>query len=495
MNAATKQTNPSAPWTKEKLTQLFEQSADVHIQMNLLDAEPSSEVVLIYADGLCDTSQLGDVILPGLQQLYCENEWSQLHKGGCLGTLPLIPLPGKTDAQEIMDSVYQGDLLLYMTQPGLLLKLNICSPPRRVPQESSTEISIKGPKDGFVEDITVNVALIRKRIRSNTLCYETMVLGRRTRTKTGLMYIRDIIDPLLVEEVRKRINKIDVDGIYSVAQLEELLGDVKYTLFPLLDFTGRPDFVVAALLAGRFVILVDGNPFVLVGPAGFSLILKSPEDIHFNFQYISFARLIRLFSFWLSILLPGFWVAIVAFHQDQVPFRLMATVAVARIGLPFSGQMEMFILLILLEIFREAGVRLPSSIGQILTVVGGLVIGDAAIRSGLVSPSVVVVGAITAVTGATLVNQTLSTVVSIVRLGIFLICCILGMYGFILSLILLLFYMSKLTSFGVPYFAPLSPPIFRDMLKSFLRAPWSLMRKRPAVLHVQDKDHQGEDNP
>ncbi|MFH5184335.1 spore germination protein [Paenibacillus sp. TAB 01] len=481
-------------WTKQRLHQLFEMSADVMLQVNLLDNTAASEIMLIYAEGLCDTTRISDSILPGLQELYCEEGFDQLRNGHLWGVLPLVPLPADAQAQEIMDTVYLGDLLLFFSGPGLLFKLNTSTPPRRIPQESSTEISIKGPKDGFVEDITTNIALIRKRIRSNTLCYETMVLGRRTRTKTGLLYISDIINPQLVTEVRKRLNKIDVDGVYSMAQLEESLADVKYSLFPLLDFTGRSDFVVASLLAGRFVILVDGNPFALVGPAGFSLILKSPEDVHFSFQYISFARLIRLFSFWLSILLPGFWVSIVAFHQDQIPFRLMATVAVARIGLPFSAQLEMFILLVLLEIFREAGVRLPSSIGQILTVVGGLVIGDAAIRSGLVSPSVVVVGSITAVTGATLVNQGLSTVVSIVRLGMYLVCCFLGMYGFILSLILLLFYMSKLSSFGVPYFSPLSPPIFRDMLKSFMRMPWDVMRKRPSFLHSQDSSRQGEDS-
>nr|WP_308424679.1 spore germination protein [Paenibacillus aceti] len=302
-----------------------------------------------------------------------------------------------------------------------------------------------------------------------------------------------ILDPNVLNEVRKRIKRIDVDGLFSVNQLEEALSDVKYPIFPLLDTTGRPDYAVNALLAGRFVIVIDGNPLTLIGPATFGLVLKSPEDVHFGFQYVSFVRLIRLFSFWMSILLPGLWVALTAFHQDQIPFQLMATISSSRQGLPFSAQMEMFILLLLLEIFREAGVRLPTSIGQTLTVIGALVIGDAAIRAGLVSPSVVVVGSITAVMGVTLVNQTLSSIVSVLRFVIFLISSFVGMYGLILSMLLLLFYMSRAKSFGVPYLAPLSPPNFKDILKGYLRLPWNKMRSRPDSLNPIDPDHQGED--
>jgi hypothetical protein len=223
--------------------------------------------------------------------------------------------------------------------------------------------------------------------------------------------------------------------------------------------------------------------------------MKSPEDIHFNYVYISFARIIRQVSLFLSVTLPGFWVSLAAFHQDQIPFRMMATISGTRLGLPLSAQMEMFILLMLLEIFREAGVRLPSYIGQTLTVVGGLIIGDASIRAGFVSPSVVVVGAITAVTSVTLVNQSLSTVVSVLRLGIFLVASFIGMYGLILSLILFVAYLSRLQSFGVPYLTPLTPIHLRDLASSYLRLPWFKMRFRPTPIQPNDPDHQGDEKP
>ncbi len=285
-----------------------------------------------------------------------------------------------------------------------------------------------------------------------------------------------------------------MDGISGVGHLEEILSDSKYSLFPLLDFTSRPDFVVNCLLNGRFVIIIDGSPMVLIGPGTFTLLLKSPEDLHFSFYYVSFVRLIRALSFLLSIILPGLWVALTAYHPDQIPFYLMATISSSRFGLPFSSPVEMFLLIILLEIFREAGVRLPSSIGQTLTVIGGLILGDASIRAGLVSPSVVVVGAVTAVCGVTLVNQTLSSVVSLVRLGLFMMSSVLGMYGLILGVILLVIYMSRLQTFGIPYLSPLSPPIFKDLAKTLLRLPWIKIIHRPQDLKTIDSDHQGEDS-
>ncbi|GAA3399562.1 spore germination protein [Paenibacillus hodogayensis] len=485
-------------WSEQQLEQLFAGSADVQIQTYRFgERDSSSGTMLIYSEGLCDSGEIVKTVLPALNRAYHENGLQHLQNGRSFSSLPLIALSenGQANAKDLMDAVYQGDLVISFLETGMLYKLNICHRPERSPGESSTEISIKGPKDGFVEDATINIALIRKRIRSNTLCTETTILGRRTRTKIGLLYISDIISSDILKEVRKRLKKIDVDGIYSISQLEDALSDVKYSLFPLLDFTGRPDYAVASLLAGRFIIVIDGNPMVLIGPATFDLLLKSPEDMHFNFWYVSLTRLIRVISFWLAVLLPGFWVALSAFHQDQFPFRFMATISVARIGLPLSAQMEMFLLLMLLEIFREAGVRLPSSIGQTLTVVGGFIVGDAAIRAGLVSPAVVVVGSITAVSGATLVNQSLGTVVSVMRLAVFLVSCVVGMFGFILSLILLLFYMSKLRSFGIPYLAPISPPVFKDFLKANFRLPWSKMTSRPQTLHTSDPDHQGDDSP
>lgn len=480
-------------WTPQKLKDMFQKSADIAVFVHRYNESPSSEIVLIYSEGTIQSNLISRTILPELHKLYLEHNEFVLHHGMMFGSLQLVSLENNPSKPSLFEVLFEGFLVVFFPQLNTFLTVNISQIPSRTPEESSTEISIKGPKDGFVESIVVNVALIRKRIRSESLCYERFILGERTKTKVGLLYFQDIISPKILKEIKQRLNTIDVDGISGIGQLEELLIDSKYSLFPLLDFTGRPDYVVSTLLNGRFVIVIDGSPMVLIGPGTFTLLLKSPEDIHFSFYYVSFVRLIRALSFLLSIMLPGIWVALTAFHPDQIPFYLMATISTARNGLPFTSPVEMFLLIILLEIFREAGVRLPSSIGQTLTVIGGLIIGDAAIRAGLVSPSVVVVGAVTAVSGVTLVNQTLSSVVSIVRLGLVFLASVLGMFGLIVGVILLVFYMSKLQTFGISYLSPISPPNFKEIVQTILRLPWIKMKQRPQNLNTIDPDHQGED--
>ncbi|MFD0672375.1 spore germination protein [Cohnella sp. GCM10027633] len=478
--------NGKAEWTEERLRVLFEGSSDVVVQTRDFGPDAESRIVLAYSIGLSDGKTLSQVVLPELGKQFERSGAFREEELRAMGSLLLGAFPERPHPDAIAEAVFEGELVLLFAAFGGLYRVSIDDRPRRMPFESNTEISIKGAKDGFIEDIVVNAALIRKRARSTKLRYEPFTLGERTRTKVGLLYYEDLVSEKPLRLARERLAAIDAKGIFSSNQIEEALSDSRYAIMPLVAFTGRPDFAVQALLAGRFVVLVDGNPMALIGPADLTLVMKSPEDAHFNYAYISFARIIRLISLFISVFLPGIWVALMAFHQDQIPFRLMATISVSRLGLPLSAQMEMFILLMLLEIFREAGVRLPNPIGQTLTSIGGLIIGDAAIRAGLVSPSVVVVGAITAVCGVTLVNQMLSTTTSVLRMFFFFIGSFLGMYGMILGMILLVVYMSRLRSFGVPYLPALSPPRLQDALKSVLSLPWKFMDKRPRFLTGED---------
>ncbi|OBZ17609.1 spore germination protein [Bacillus sp. FJAT-26390] len=479
-------------WNEETITSLFAGSSDVKIQACPFGEEGRAVVVIVYAEGLSNTADIGRVILPELNRLFKEQGSFNDPIAHLSNALSITEL-AEASSETLAESLFQGNLLLVFTDESKVAYVSIADRPTRQPYESSTEISVKGPRDGFVEDITVNIALIRKRLRSTSLHVENVTLGRRTKTQIGILYFYDIINPAILNEVRSRLNKIDIDGVFSISHLEEMLSDSKFKLLPIMDFTGRPDYAVQSLLSGRVVLVVDGLPMVLIAPAGLTFILKSPEDAHFNYAYVSFSRIIRGISLFLSIFLPAIWVALMSFHQDQIPFQMMATISVTRLGLPLSSHMEMFLLLMLLEIFREAGVRLPNAIGQTLTSIGGLIIGDAAIRAGLVSPSVVVVGAITAVSGVTLVNQTLSTQVSILRLFFFFLSAILGMYGVILGMILLVGYMGSLKSFGVSYLAPFSPLSVREMIISFLRVPWDLISRRPLGLNTVDSDRKKED--
>ncbi len=480
-------------WSLEKLKQLFPHSSDVVIRAHRFGEGERSDVLFIYSEGTCDSSIIGNYILAALSDAYDKHHGFPIRGGYLICNLSVIPQVGAVSVESIAVRIFQGELLLVIPSERALYWVDISKLPQRSPDESNTELSIKGPRDGFVENVTTNIALIRKRIRSSTLHCESFTLGRRTSTKIALLYMDDIAAPEDVRLARQRLQAIDVDGIYSVQQIEELISDHKYAIVPLMDFTGRPDFTVSALLKGRFAIIVDGSPMVLVGPSSFPLQLKSPEDLHFPYLYTSFARTVRYVSLLITILLPAIWVSLAAYHQDQIPFRLLATISISRLGLPFAPQIELFLLLMMLEIFREAGSRLPSAIGSTLTVVGGIIIGDAAIRAGLVSPSTVVVGGMTAVTSATLINQNMSVSVSVLRLSLFILCCFLGMYGLILGAILFVYYLSCLTSFGKPYLMPLSPPLFKDWAPAFFKLPWAKVNKRPSGLHTTDSDQRKDD--
>lgn len=481
----------STGWTRNKLHHLFENCKDVHVEPFHLDEAPSSTVTLIYCEGLCDVTLISRTILTNLEKIYHKCGFTDAASIEEARMLPIIEIDDPTE-DKIIEYVFTGNLLFLFHKANALFILDISSQPNRTPEESSTEISIRGPKDGFVESIVMNVALIRKRIKSTSLIYETLQVGQRTHTTIGLLYIQDIVNPKVVEEAKKRLKKLDIDGIYGINQVETAVAGYKYSFFPLVDSTGRPDFAVNSLLSGRLVIVIDGIPTVIIGPATITMLMKSPEDIHFNYLYVSFSRIIRIVSLLLAMFLPGIWVALTTFHQDELPYSFLATITTARLGIPLSIPLEMFLFLLFLEIFREAGVRLPSSIGQTLTVVGGLIIGDAAIRAGLVSPATVVIGAITAVSGATLVNQGLSNTVSVIRLLIYIISSILGMYGFFIGLFMIVAYLARLNSFGVPYLSPMSPVVFNDLPAALLRMPWNKMKKRPETLVNNDTDRKGE---
>jgi len=480
-------------WTEQRLQELFAKSNDVQMQNYRFGTE-TNEVILIHCSGLIDSRQINLSILRDLEILYDTTEFMDVESISDSLTLPLKMVQKPVTDDRVEELVFEGSLVLFFPNIPAFYSMDLANRPKRTPEESSTEISIKGPKDGFVEDIVTNVALVRKRIRSTSLCNESFTIGTRMKTKVALLYIDDVISPQILSEVKNRLSNVNanVNGITGIDQMETILSDSKFAVFPLVDTTGRPDYVVSSLLVGRFAIIVDGIPTVIIAPASFMTTLKSPEDVHFNFFYVSFARLIRLLSLMLTLLLPGLWVALTTFHQDQIPFSLLATIVTSRRGIPFPAAMELLLLLLLLEIFREAGYRLPTSIGQTLTVIGGLIIGDAAIRSGLVSPSVVAVGAIAAVSGSTLVSQNITNAISIIRLIIFLFSSILGIYGLLLSIFALIVHLSMLRSFGVPYLSPISPINFKDGIKAVIRLPWSMMRKRPANLQTTDPDAQGD---
>lgn len=385
-SSTSKPSNTLAPkkLEKENLTEssirdLFKNCADVEIKRYEMGDQKPREVLLLYCKGLADQKQINQYVISRIESVLDHNNITELEK-----KMDLKPLQG---SEEIISNVFSGHLILVFLKNNKLYTLNVNDPPQRTPEQSNTEISIKGPKDGFVEELERNVALVRKRLKTNSMCYESFTIGKRSRTKVALLYMNDIIQPKVINEARRRLQKINIDALQGSNQLEEILSDYSYSLFPLIDYTGRPDFVVDYLLHGRFVVLVNGSPTGVVGPANLTLLFKSPEDLYMPFYFVFFERILRLIGLILSIFLLGFWVALSAYNVEQIPFPLLATVTVSRIGLPLPAPLEALLMMGLFELFREAGARLPSTVGQTVAVVGGIIVGDAAIRAGLASTS------------------------------------------------------------------------------------------------------------
>lgn len=336
-----------------------------------------------------------------------------------------------------------------------------------------------------------NIALIRKRLATLSLCCEKIHLGRKSNTVVALLYLGDVINESIIQEARDRLQTINVDAVISSAQLNDALSGRSFSLFPLLNYTGRPDFVADSLLRGRFAVIVDGSPMALIAPASLSFILDSPEDVHNPFYFVAFERILRVLGLLISVLLPGLWISVSSFNLDQIPYQLVATISSSRLGLPLSGPMDFIVMLLLFELFREAGARLPKVVGQTVTVVGGLIVGDAAIRSGITSPTTLVVTSLSTISMYTLVNQSLAGTITVLRIVILLISTVFGIYGFMISLMGLILFMSTLESFGVPYLSPLSPPQFGEMIASLLAKPWKKLKRRPHALSPQDDTRQG----
>ncbi|MGG1314656.1 spore germination protein [Cohnella laeviribosi] len=473
---------------------LFSRCGDVKHHFYVLKPDdPESTVLFVNCESLSDNQlMLHEVVLPRLSLFYETHGFKDANLLKKESQLQLEIFPEEDWQSPTEQQVFEGKLILYIPALRVIGSVDIALTPSRNPEDSNIDVSVRGPRDGFVEEVSTNIALIRKRIRSVSLASEMTTIGKRTKTKIALLYMYDIADPKIIQEVKRQLQTIDMDGVISATQLEELLSP-SFSLFPLMLYTGRPDFAATCLLNGRFVLLVDGTPAALVAPATLTMVLKTPEDNHISWFSASFGQTIRLLGLVVSLLLPGFWVALLAHHQDQIPFFLLATITVNRLGIPLSITQEMLLALIFLEILREASVRLSPSIGSTLTVVGGLIIGDAAIRAGFLSPAIVVIGAITQVFGATVANVSLIGTVSTLRFFIFFLAAMFGLYGFFLAVFVLLIRLSSLQSYGVPYLAPFSPMFFKDIAHAFFRMPWIWRKRRPTYLHPDDSTSGGED--
>ncbi|NMB26100.1 MAG: spore germination protein [Firmicutes bacterium] len=358
----------------------------------------------------------------------------------------------------------------------------------RAVEESSSEPVIRGPRDGFVESLAVNVSLVRRRIRSPHLRAEKLTIGRLTQTDVVYMYIKGLAREGLVEEVRSRLERIDTDSILGSGYLEDFIEDTPFTLFPLVLNTQRPDRVAADMLEGKVAILVENTPEVIVVPATLNAMLQAPDDYYERATFGSFIRLIRIVAYIGAIILPGTYVAIVNFHIELLPTALLLRISASREGIPFPVVAEILMMEFLFEILREAGVRLPRAIGSAVSIVGALILGDAAISAGLVSPAVVIIVALTAISSFSAPTYSAAIAARLLRFGFAVLASILGLFGLQFGLLVAITHLAGLRSFGEPFLAPIAPLVTDELKDSIVRVPWWAMIYRPGGREPKRQD-------
>lgn len=389
------------------------------------------------------------------------------------------------DYRSVFSSILSGDTVILVDGYDYGFAAGTKGIDDRGVQEASVQTVVRGPRESFSENIRKNTALIRRKINNPNLWLESMSVGRVTRTQVAVMYVKGIANDKIVEEIRTRLKRIDIDGIFESGNIEELIQDETITPFPTIYNTERPDTVAANLLEGRIAILVDGTPVVLVAPVVFTQFLQSSEDYYHRSDF-GLIRLLRIVAFFITLLAPSIYISVTTFHQEMLPTTLMMSIAAQRERVPFPAAVEAFLMEVTFELLREAGIRMPRAVGPAISIVGALVLGEAAVRAGLVSSAMVIVVSITAISSFILPTFSMSIPVRILRFLLMGLAASFGLFGVFVGLILLNLHLCNLRSFGVPYMAPLAPLIPSDQKDTILRLPLWAMRTRPRLISEQN---------
>lgn len=457
-------------------------NSDLHIREFTI-ANGGGRGALIYVDGMQNDRILNMRIMQFLMYEIPRGPVSSAELANQL--LPFSQLNEADSVRSFNKSVLFGHsaLLIEGLPCGLLIELP--GGANRAIAEPVSEALLRGPRLGFSEVLSENTSMLRRQGFSEQLEMKTYRIGNTIQRDIVLAYMKDIVNPELLEEVKNRIHKIDIDFLAESGYIEQLIEDNYLSPFQQAQNTERPDRVISALLEGRIGILLDGTPFALIVPVTFSMLLQSPEDYYERWLPGTSLRLLRFAAAFLALLAPSLYISFISFHPGLIPTELAISIIKTRQGVPFPSLIEVLILEVAIEILREAGIRLPKPIGPAMGIVGGLIIGDAAVQAGIVSPFLVIVVAVTAISSFAIPMYSAGITLRLLRFVGMMFAAMLGMYGTILFFLLICSHLTKLKSFGVPYLTPVSPYRLSDWKDLFLRAPLALMKRRPVMMKTR----------
>lgn len=393
------------------------------------------------------------------------------------------------DASKIEKYILEGKTVLAILDEDKYLVANTISVEKRTTESPQIETTIRSPRDAFTENLDSNLSLIRYRIQDKSLKIDYVTVGRRTKTAVAVVYISDIANKKYVDQVKKKIEGIKVDGIMESGYIQKFISNKTTTLFPQIGIVEKSDSTCANILDGKVCIMVNGSNLALITPKNFIEFLDSSDD-HYNNTYIAlFIKVLRFEALFITLTLSALYVAIVAFHADIIPSQYILAIASSRITVPVNALVETLLMEMVVELLREASARLPKQIGPAIGIVGTIVIGQAAVAAGLVSPLMVIIVALTLMASFAIPDYSVMSPIRVLKFGLILITGVFGLFGFIMGITLVVVKLASITSYGVPYTAPIAPFYFKD-LKDFFLSNIVLSKKRPKYLGDQDETRQ-----
>lgn len=449
----------------------------------IVDNNGQTAVVVVYLLSLVDSVALGTHVI---EPLISSVQKNPRDSGSISNKIFASNITEIVDLEKAVSALSAGNVVVLAAQESKALVITVPGFPRRPISEPSVEKIIKGSKESFTDVLMDNLSMIRRWIKDSQLRVEPFVLGERTKTDIAILYLEDVAQPAIVQEVRKRLLQIKIDGILDSGYIHEMIADNKWTVFPLAQETERPDKVTAAVLEGRVAILVDKSPFAIIVPVTSTEFYQTPEDFYLNYWIASFIKVLRAIGTFTSLTLPGFYAAIMSINPDLFSGNLIIVLTSGRAQIPFPVIFELFISLVIFEIFRESIIRVPGNINLIVGMAGGFLLGYAGIQAGIVSSSTVAVVIITILATFSTASTEKEQAWRVVRYLLLLGGSIFGILGLTLIGLAVLTHLNSLKSFGVSYLAPWGPPLRSDIPDGILRMPWWARHKRPLTYRPQD---------
>lgn len=476
--------------TKNNLNELktiFNKDKTVTFREFCCKKDSSKYFCIVYVNGMIDKNSIhNQIIKPIIEADLNDNlDINQLLNTISNEVISAANVQQTNSLENIIQSLLTGNTVLFAKEFDKAIIIDTAYWDKRAITEPESEKTVTGPREGFTENMVTNIVLIRRKLNTPNLKLEFMELGSQTKTKICICYLENIADENIVKEVNKRLEKIDIDGVLDSEYLQELIKDAPMTPFKTTGYTERPDVVAGKLLEGRIAIICDGTPAVVTVPFIFVEYFNVNEDYYNNFYYATINRLMRWVGFFLATSIPALYLSLITYHQETLPTQFLLSISASRQNAPFPTTFEVLVMLFVFELIREASVRMPTVIGQTLSIVGALVIGQAAIEAKLISAPMVIVTALTGITS--FIIPKMQGELIIIRLVFLGTASFMGLFGYLIGVLGMFIHLASLRSFGIPYMINLGTLRASDEKDVLVRAPWQKMKSRPKLVVKQNK--------